>query len=258
MERTGRAQAIAALLLGARRMGGAEPEVRQTRRGARLVQNGSVLSEVLAQPGATDSVFDVLAAAVCGFSPGVRVGILGFAGGGLIAPLRAMGGNHKFSGVDLDRSGYELFCDLSAEWMGEVQFAQLDAAEWLHSQRGKFDFLLEDLSVGRAGDVFKPDVSIDTLPQVIQSKLKPGGVAVYNLLPPDDRTWAEMMAKVCAPFGFGVQVLFESFYNRVVVLANEALPSAREVSRLLRDSLTAIGSEMATDISVRSLRLAKR
>jgi len=52
--------------------------------------------------------------------------------------------------------------------------------------------------------------------------------------------------------------LFESFYNRVVVLANEALPSAREVSRLLRDSLTAIGSEMATDISVRSLRLAKR
>jgi hypothetical protein len=30
------------------------------------------------------------------------------------------------------------------------------------------------------------------------------------------------------------------------------------VSRLLRDSLTAIGSEMATDISVRSLRLAKQ
>jgi hypothetical protein len=67
-----------------------------------------------------------------------------------------------------------------------------------------------------------------------------------------------MTAKVCAPFGFGVQVLFESFYNRVVVLANEALPSAREVSWLLRDSLTAIGSEMATDISVRSLRLVKR
>jgi hypothetical protein len=142
--------------------------------------------------------------------------------------------------------------------MGEVQFAQSDAVEWLHSQCGKFDLLLEDLSVGRAGDVFKPDVSIDTLPQLIQSKLKPGGVAVFNLLPADDRTWAEMTAKVCAPFGFGVQVLFESFYNRVVVLANEALPSAREVSRLLRDSLTAIDSEMATDISVRSLRLAKR
>ena len=142
--------------------------------------------------------------------------------------------------------------------MGAVQFAQSDAVEWLHSQRGKFDLLLEDLSVGRNGDVFKPDVSIDTLPRLIQSKLKPSGVTVFNLLPGDDRTWAEMTAKVCAPFGFGVQVLFESYYNRVLVLGNEALPPAREVSRLLRAELTAIGSEMAADISVRSLRLGKR
>lgn len=258
MGRAGHAQAIAALLLGGRRTGGAEPEVQQTRRGARLVQNGSVLSEVLAQPGATDSVFDVLAASVRSFSPGDRVGILGFAGGGVIAPLRALGGGHRLSGVDLDRAGYELFCDLSAGWMGAVQFAQSDAVKWLHSQRGKFDLLLEDLSVGRNGDVFKPDVSIDTLPRLIQSKLKPSGVTVFNLLPGDDRTWAEMTAKVCAPFGFGVQVLFESYYNRVLVLGNEALPPAREVSRLLRAELTAIGSEMAADISVRSLRLGKR
>ncbi len=178
MGRAGRAQAIAVLLPGLRRIGGAEAEVQRTRRGARLVQNGSVLSEVLAEPGATDSVFDVLAAAVRLFSPGDRVGILGFAGGGMIAPLRAMGGGHKLSGVDLDRAGYDLFCDLSAEWKGEVRFAQADAVEWLRSQRGKFDLLLEDLSVGRDGDVFKPDVSIDTLPRLIQSKLKPGGVAV--------------------------------------------------------------------------------
>ncbi len=258
MGRAGRAQAIAVLLPGLRRIGGAEAEVQRTRRGARLVQNGSVLSEVLAEPGATDSVFDVLAAAVRLFSPGDRVGILGFAGGGMIAPLRAMGGGHKLSGVDLDRAGYDLFCDLSAEWKGEVRFAQADAVEWLRSQRGKFDLLLEDLSVGRDGDVFKPDVSIDTLPRLIQSKLKPGGVAVFNLLPPDDRSWAEMTAKVCAPFGFGLQVLFESYYNRLVVLGNEPLAATREVSRRLREPLVSIDSEMASDISVRSLRLAKR
>jgi len=258
MGRAGRAQAIAVLLPGLRRIGGAEAEVQRTRRGARLVQNGSVLSEVLAEPGATDSVFDVLAAAVRLFSPGDRVGILGFAGGGMIAPLRAMGGGHKLSGVDLDRAGYDLFCDLSAEWKGEVRFAQADAVEWLRSQRGKFDLLLEDLSVGRDGDVFKPDVSIDTLPRLIQSKLKPGGVAVFNLLPPDKWTWAEMMAKVCEPFEFDVQILFESFYNQVVVLSNKALPSARGVSRLLRTELNWIDSEMEMDISVRSLRLAKR
>ena len=232
--------------------------MQNTRRGARLVQNGSVLSEVLAEPGANDSVFDVLAASVRGFSPGERVGILGFAGGGMVAPLRAMGGDHKLRGVDLDGAGHELFCDLSNEWKGEVQFAQSDAIEWLRAERGKFDLLVEDLSVGRDGDVFKPDVSIDTLPKLIQSKLKPSGVAVFNLLPADDRTWAEMTAKVCEPFGFGVQVLFESFYNRVVVLGNTPLPPTREVSKSLRAELDWIDSEMATDISVRTLSLAKR
>ncbi|HJN83584.1 MAG TPA: hypothetical protein QF478_12430, partial [Verrucomicrobiota bacterium] len=94
--------------------------------------------------------------------------------------------------------------------------------------------------------------------RLIQSKLKPGGVAVFNLLPPDDRSWAEMTAKVCAPFEFRLQVLFESYYNRLLVLGNEPLPAVREVSRRLRESLVSIDSEMAVDISVRSLRLAKR
>jgi len=246
------------LLAGLRRKEGTEPEVERTRRGVRLLQNGSVLSEVLSKPGATDSVFDVLAAAVRLFSPGDCVGILGFAGGGLIAPLRAMGGGHNLSGVDLDRVGYDLFCDLSVKWKGEVRFAQADAVEWLRSQRGKFDLLLEDLSIGRDGDVFKPDVSIDALPGLIQSKLKPGGIAVFNLLPADDQTWVGMTAEVCAPFEFGVQILFESYYNRVLVLSNEPLPATREVSRRLREPLVVIDSGMATDISVRSLRLAKR
>ena len=66
--------------------GGAEPELQRTPGGARLVQNGSVLSEVLSQPGPTDSVFDVLASAM-NLSTGTRAGILGFAGGGVIAPV---------------------------------------------------------------------------------------------------------------------------------------------------------------------------
>ena len=62
MGRIGRAQAIAWLM--GRQLGGAEPELQRTPGGARLVQNGSVLSVVLSQPGPTDSVFDVLAAAM--------------------------------------------------------------------------------------------------------------------------------------------------------------------------------------------------
>ena len=81
---------------------------------------------------------------------------------------------------------------------------------------------------------------------------------MFNLLPPDNQSWSGMMAKVCEPFAFGVQILFESFYNRVMVLGDKAFPPARTVSRLLRAELGGIGSEMERDISVRSLCLAKR
>ena len=237
--------------------GGAEPELQRTPGGARLVQNGSVLSEVLSQPGPTDSVFDVLAAAM-NLSTGNRAGILGFAGGGVIAPLRAMGGQHAVSGVDLDDSGYNLFCDVSDDWQGAVKFTKEDATQWLRSRRTPFDVLLEDLSIPRDGDVFKPDVSIDTLPRLIRSKLKPGGLAVFNLLPADDRTWTEMTKRVSDPFRHGIRITFESFYNQVLILGSRPFSDAREVSRRIRASLTAIQSAMSSDIQIRAMHLAKR
>ena len=240
-----------------RQLGGAEPELQRTPGGARLVQNGSVLSVVLSQPGPTDSVFDVLAAAM-NFSDGHRAGLLGFAGGGVIAPLRAMGGRHAVSGVDLDDSGYNLFCDVSDDWQGAVKFTKEDATQWLRSRRTPFDVLLEDLSIPRDGDVFKPDVSIDTLPQLIRAKLKPGGLAVFNLLPADNRSWAEMFRQVSEPFRCGIRITFESFYNQILVLSDKPFSPTREVARRIRASLTAIQSAMSSDITVRTLRLAKR
>ena len=237
--------------------GGAEPELQRTPGGARLVQNGSVLSEVLSQPGPTDSVFDVLAAAM-NLSTGNRAGILGFAGGGVIAPLRAMGGRHDLAGVDLDDAGYKLFCEVSDDWRGALKFSKADAIHWLRSRRASFDVLLEDLSIARDGDVFKPDVSIDTLPRLIRSKLKPGGLAVFNLLPADDRTWKEMTKRVSGPFRHGVRIKFESFYNQVLILGSRPFSDAREVSRRIRASLTAIQSAMSSDIQIRAMRLAKR
>ena len=252
----GRAQAIAAWFM-CRPLGGAEPELQRTPRGARLIQHGSVLSEVLARQGPTDSVFDVLAAAM-NLSNGKRAGILGFAGGGVVAPLRAMNGKHEFSGVDLDETGYDLFCDVSDDWRGTVKFTKSDAAKWLQAQRKPFDVLLEDLSVPRDDDVFKPDVSIDTLPHLIRRKLKPGGIAVFNLLPAENRTWSEMIRKVSEPFRCGVKITFESFYNQILVLSGRPFSSTREVSRRIRGSLAVIQSAMSTDIQVRALRLAKR
>ena len=240
-----------------RQLGGIEPELQRTPGGARLLQNGSVLSEVLSQPGPTDSVFDVLAAAL-NLSKGTHAGILGFAGGGVIAPLRAMGGRHTISGVDLDESGYKLFRDISDDRQGEVKFAKADAVQWLQSRRAPFDVLLEDLSIARDGDVYKPDVSIDTLPGLIRAKLKPGGLAVFNLLPADDRSWADMIRRVSEPFRHGIRITFESYYNQVIIMGNKRFSATREVSRRVRASLSAIQSVMSSDITVRTLRLAKR
>ena len=139
-----------------------------------------------------------------------------------------------------------------------MKFSKADAVHWLRSRRASFDVLLEDLSIARDGDVFKPDVSIDTLPRLIRSKLKPGGLAVFNLLPADDRTWKEMTKRVSGPFRHGVRIKFESFYNQVLILGSRPFSDAREVSRRIRASLTAIQSAMSSDIQIRAMRLAKR
>ena len=89
-------QALNALLMNGHTES-SKPELQNTKQGARLVQNGSVLSEVLSEPGPTQSVFDILAAAIM-LNNKNRVGILGFAAGGLIGPLRSMNGHQHLLG----------------------------------------------------------------------------------------------------------------------------------------------------------------
>jgi len=77
-------------------------------------------------------------------------------------------------------------------------------------------------------------------------------------LPADDRTWTEMIKRVSDPFRHGIRITFESFYNQVLILGSMPFSDAREVSRQIRASLTAIQSAMSSDIQIRAMRLAKR
>ena len=255
MGRIGHIQALNAFLMNGYSESG-EPILQRTQRGARLVQNGSVLSEVLSEAGPTHSVFDVLAAAIM-LNRESRVGILGFAAGGVIAPLRAMNGRQDIYGVDLDEAGFKLFKRVSGDWRGNLKFVHSDAVKWLKAQQKPFDVLLEDLSIGRDGDVFKPAVSIDVLPYLVHSKLKQSGIAIFNLLPPDDRTWAKMIQAVSEPFTSGLIITFESFYNKVLILSVKPLTSTPKISRFLRKLLSGIQSSMFCDIQVRTLRITK-
>jgi spermidine synthase len=227
-------------------------KVVRTRRGARLVQDDVILSEILARPGPTHGLFDVLAASVAALAPGPRFAMLGFAGGGMIAPLRAMGYPHGIDAVDLSIKGEPLFRELSQEWAGAVRVATAEAASWLRSRRTPYDVIVEDLSTESPVGVVKPYVTFDVLPDLIRRRLHPGGLAVTNLLPLPGTPWNALMARVALPHARSVVVHLEEYENRFV-LAGDTLPSARGVSARLRDALGRIGSDQARKIFVRTL-----
>lgn len=224
--------------------------VRTTRRGLRLEQHGCVLSEILVKPGATESVFDVLAAAVHCFSPGPRVAMLGFAGGGMVAPLRKLGGTHALHGVDLESEGYRLYRSVAAEWGGEVVFAKEDALAWLRRERRRFDAIVEDLSMPQEGDVVKPEVSWEALPKLMARRLRGGGVVITNLLPTPGMSWASLIA--ACRVGPGVVVGLAHYHNRVLIQGSQ-VGGARRAGARMREALQEIGSGMAKGLTVRQL-----
>jgi hypothetical protein len=225
----------------------------RTRTGARVEEGGLILSEILDRPGATDTLFDVLAAAVAATARGGNMGMLGFAGGGVVAPLRAMGYGHPVEACDLDLSGERIFRELSAGWCGEVTVAKADAVAWLRARRQPFDVILEDLSASVDGEITKPAVSLEVLPQLMARRLTPRGVAVMNVLPVPGHPWTTLLPRLAAPWRRALCIVLDDWENRIL-LAGADLDPAEETSRAIRRALRAIGSREADGISVRTLR----
>lgn len=221
------------------------------------MEGDAVLSEILARPGATHSVFDVLAGCVASLAPGPRVALLGFAGGGIVAPLRAMGFDGPLDAVDLSARGERIFRKLSSSWCGTVRFSENDAVRWLRRNRRRYHLVVEDLSVTKAGEATKPAVSFETLPRLIRASLAPGGFVVFNLLPVPGLTWRRLIDGVCEKYSEACLVTLEEFENRVVV-AGRRLPATRRISERLRARLREIDSEMVRGLSVRGIDLRGR
>lgn len=221
----------------------------RTKRGLRLLEGDVILSELLKEPGPTHCLFDVLAACVHALAPGPRVALLGFAGGGIVAPLRAMGFGHPIEAVDLDPTGERLFRGLSRDWAGDVRVAHMDAADWLAREGAPFDLIVEDLSVpGPAGTV-KPAATFGPLPALVKGRLLPMGVAVTNLLPQPGSPWNALVGPVARPHPKAAVIHLKEHENRVVV--GGAIPG--DLAGRIRASLDRIGSVQARKISVREL-----
>lgn len=224
-----------------------------TARGVSLRHGRHVVSEILRSPGPTHSVFDVLAALVSLASAGPRVAMLGFAGGGMVAPLRALGCEAAIEAVDLDASGERIFRSVAGAWSGRVAFEQAEAAGWLQARPGGWDAIVDDLSAQVPGEVVKPAVSVDVLPALMASRLGPSGVVVVNGLPCPGRSWPELLARFTAPHAEARVVTFDEFVNRIV-LAGRRLPDARTLGARLRTALGRIGSRQARRIRVRTVK----
>lgn len=230
--------------------------VTRTKRGLRLSQHGVVISELCTAAGPTHSVFDVLAALIAVLKPAGRIGVLGFAGGSIMAPLHALGVETPIDSVDLDRAGYDLFRQHCPDWVKRVNWQQADAAAWLNQQPAKFGLLVDDLSVAQEEDVVKPAVSWGELPGLIRRRLRPGGIGVFNLLLPPGGKWEPDVTCLARRFAEARVILLDDFENRILV-AGDTLPSARELGRRLRQALRQIRSRQAGRIHPRRLHATR-
>jgi hypothetical protein len=228
-------------------------KVKRTPTGAQLLQGGAILSEIRSWPGPTHSLFDVLAAAIAVFGDESPVALLGFAGGGVVAPLRALGCRAPIMAVDVELFGERIFRELSADWAGDVRVEHEDAALWLQRTRRTFRVVCEDLSVLGVEGETKPAVTVTALPELIARRLSPDGVAIVNLLPVAGVSWRALTAQVVAPFATARVITVEGFENRII-LAAARLPEPDAVAQALRARLAALRSRAAHGIAVRLVR----
>lgn len=226
--------------------------VTRTKHGALLYEGRTVLSTIRTRPGPLHDLYDVMALAAMLLSRGPRIALLGFGGGGILAPLRAAGWTHPVEAVDRTDAGEPIFRDLAGGWCGRVKVHQGEAGAWLRGSRRTWDLFVEDLTVNGPGGVTKPPESLAALPRLMRERLHPEGAVVVNALPVPGWSWPRLQARLTRPFHDARLVLFPDYMNRLV-LTGYRLPEAPSLSRLLRTGLRGIGSRMATRFSVRHL-----
>lgn len=204
------------------------------------------------RPGPTHGLFDVLAAVVTATAPGPRFLMLGFAAGGMIAPLRALGWQAPIDAVDRSPVGTGLFRRLCGDWAGDVEIHRADAGEFLRRSRRRWDVILDDLSVLGPEGVQKPDVCYDELPGLIHARLRPGGISLVNLLPSERIGWSAAIREIRGSLGQARLIGVASYDNRLLIAGNR-VPAAPALSRSLRSGLEGIRSRLAPELSVRTV-----
>ncbi len=224
---------------------GANVVVRDGPRGRELLVGGTFAS--LYRPGqvTTGSVWDALAAPVLALEPERRrrVLLLGLGGGSAARIVRAIAPQARIVAVELDPD----VVTAARRWFGldrlGLEVAIADAREFLVRERRRFDAVLDDVFIGNARSVRKPNWLPEPGLRLAAARVTPGGVLASNTIAEAPAT-ARML---CRLFGAGVSIGVEGYHNRIVT-AGGPISDARALR-------AAIAADPVLKPSLRSLRL---
>jgi spermidine synthase len=215
-----------------RRQAKGHVEVREGRGGRALRVDGTFASWYAPGRALTGSVWDALAAPLCWLPPDRRRGVLvlGLGGGSVARLVRALAPSARIVGVersaDVLRAAHRHF-GLGA--LG-VEVVQADARDYLARARGRFDSVIEDVFVGTARSVRKPEWMLEGGLAAAARRVRRGGLLVVNTI---DETAA--VARALAGFPARVEVRIEGWSNRVLVAGPNDL-DARTLRRRVQQS----------------------
>jgi len=190
-------------------------EVKVGRRGRALRINGTFASWYEPGRSNTGSVWDALAAPVLMLPPARRrsVLILGLGGGSAARIVRALAPRAEIVGVEFDRevlrAAHEHF-DL--DQIG-VRVVEADARDYLRRVRRQFDVVIEDVFVGNARSIRKPDWLPTPGLGHAARRVARGGILVSNTID-ESASVTEAMRRLY-PATLGIDL--EDYDNRIVV-----------------------------------------
>jgi spermidine synthase len=188
--------------------------VRDGARGRELLVDGTFASFYRPGETTTGSVWDALAAPVLALAPARRrsVLLLGLGGGSAARVVRALAPRARIVGVELDREVVETarrWFDLDAIGL-EVVIA--DAREFLVRERTRFDAVLDDVFVGPASRVRKPEWLPEPGLRQAAARVARGGVLASNTI----HEAPAAMRTLSTLFGEGVAIGIHGYHNRIV------------------------------------------
>ncbi len=154
--------------------------------------------------------------------------LLGLGGGSAARIVRALAPGARIVGIELDRgvvSAARRYFDLDA--LG-VEVVIADAREYLARERHRFDAVLDDVFVGSASRVRKPDWLPEPGLRLAAARVARGGLLASNTIREAPATMRTMQAL----FGGGVSIGIDGYHNRIVA-GGAVIPEARALRAVI-------------------------